>query len=190
MTPPFINKVIAITGAGSGIGLATAQLLAERGATLSLADLHQSSLENAMSLIKSQSPNTKILITSLDVRSTTAVDSWIAKTQAEFGPLDGAVNLAGVIGPSIGVNGVQDLSDDEWDFVVGVNLTGSFKCLRAELKALKDGGSIVNTSSVAGIQGFAFNPAYTASKHGVVGMTKSAAKEVGNRAIRVNCICP
>jgi NAD(P)-dependent dehydrogenase (short-subunit alcohol dehydrogenase family) len=190
MMSPVTDKVIAITGGASGIGLATATLLAERGARLSLADLNDKALETASSLIKSSSPDVQIITTVLDVRSTEAVDNWIAKTVSHFGQLDGAVNLAGVIGPSIGVKGVAELSDEEWDFVSGVNLTGTFKCLRAQLKAINDGGSIVNAASIAGIRGFAFNPAYTASKHGVVGLTKGSAKEVGNRNIRVNCICP
>jgi NAD(P)-dependent dehydrogenase (short-subunit alcohol dehydrogenase family) len=190
MTAPFSNKVIAITGGASGIGLATAQLLASRGALLSLADQNTSLLETAAALIKSQTPNASVLTFSLDVRNVAQVDEWIATTVKQYGRLDGAVNLAGVIGKSIGILGVKDIDQEEWDFILGINLTGVMNCLRAELRVIQAGGSIVSASSVAGIRGRAYNAAYTASKHGVIGLTTSAAREVGSVGTRVNAICP
>jgi NAD(P)-dependent dehydrogenase (short-subunit alcohol dehydrogenase family) len=190
MSGNLSGKVIAITGGGSGIGAETARALAARGAKLSLADLSKTGLEAVQSSIKEKFPDVKVMITPLDVCSTEAVDKWIADTVSQLGKLDGGVNLAGIIGKGIGTKGVEDLDDAEWDSIINVNLSGTFKTVRAQLKAMNDGGSVVTTASVAGVKGFAFNSAYTASKHGVVGLTRSAAKEVGKRGIRVNCVCP
>lgn len=85
---------------------------------------------------------------------------------------------------------VKEFDSDEWDFVMDVNLKGLMHCMRAELKVMADNGSIVNAASIAGIEGFAKNAAYSASKHGVIGLSRSAAKEVGGQGIRVNCIAP
>jgi NAD(P)-dependent dehydrogenase (short-subunit alcohol dehydrogenase family) len=190
---PVTNKVIAITGAASGIGLTTAKMLANRGALLSLADLNAASLDAVKADLKAENPSLDVITTALDVRNVSEVDAWITNTVQHFGRLDGALNLAGVIGKSLGnpvTGGVKDLTDDEWEFVVGINLTGVFNCMRAQLRVMADGGSVVSASSIAGITGRGFNSTYSAAKHGVVGLTRSAAKEVGVRGIRVNCICP
>ncbi|TVY33492.1 Levodione reductase [Lachnellula subtilissima] len=185
------DKVICVTGAASGIGLATAKVLFTQGAKLSLLDLRKESLETAISEILGDSTERdRIIFTAVDIRLSEQVDAWVAKTVKHFGCLDGAANVAGAIGKHYGVHDITELSNEEWDFTQGTNLTGTFYCLRAQLKAIKDGGSVVNTSSVTGLEGHGKNGAYSASKHGVIGLTKSAAKEVGSRGIRVSSIAP
>lgn len=185
----FEGKVIAVTGAASGIGLATAHLLASRGAKLSLADISGEPLASNAADITSKH-QTEVLHIAVDVRNHQQVEKWIQQTKQRFGKLDGAANLAGVIPKSIGKKGVGEQDFEEWDFVLGVNLTGVMHCMRAQLDEIVSGGAIVNAASVAGLIGRANNASYTASKHGVVGLTRSAAKEVGMRNVRVNCICP
>jgi NAD(P)-dependent dehydrogenase (short-subunit alcohol dehydrogenase family) len=186
---PLSGKVIAITGAASGIARATAHLLASRGATLSIADLQAAPLEKVASELRDKH---KVPVHSftLDVRSREAVDSWSAEIIQKFGRLDGAANLAGVIGKSIGISGIADTDEDEWNFIIGVNLTGVMHCMRAQMKVIAEGGSIVNAASIAGLIGRANNGAYAASKHGVIGLTRSAAKEIGVKGVRVNSIAP
>ena len=183
------GKVVAITGGASGIGLATAKLLAERGAQLSLADIQAKALDDVATDIEAQY-GARPLTHTLDVRDAQAVDNWITQTLDKFGRLDGAANLAGVIPKSIGIKGVADQDLHEWNTVIGINLTGTMLCMRAQLKRISPGGSIVNASSIAGLVGRPNNASYTASKHGVIGLTMAAAKEVGGNNIRVNAICP
>ncbi|KAF2713315.1 ABA4 protein [Pleomassaria siparia CBS 279.74] len=188
-TSSMADKVVAITGGASGIGLATAHLLASRGASLSLADVSESGLEAASKTIRAKH-NIEILTFTLDVRKPEQVDFWIAETVSRFGKLDGAANIAGVIPKNIGVGGIAEMEVEEWDFVIGVNLTGVMHCMRAQMRVIADGGSIVNASSIAGLIGRPNNAAYAASKHGVIGLTKSAAKEIGVRGVRVNSFAP
>lgn len=150
---PFKDKVIAITGAASGIGLATAKYLAVRGAGLSLADNRQEPLKAAIDLIKAVAPETDILTSVVDVRNSAEVEDWISSTVTKFGRLSGAANLAGVVGKSMGRVGVVDYDEDEWDLILNVNLKGVFLCMKAQLKAIEDGGSIVNAASIAGVRG-------------------------------------
>lgn len=112
---------------------------------------------------------------------------------SHFGHLDGAANLAGVVGKHIGIHNITQLSDEERKFANDVNLTSVFYALRAQLQAMEklgNGGSIVNAASTAGIEGNAKNANYSAAKHGVVGLSRSAAKEVGRSRIRINAIAP
>jgi len=190
LSKSFEGKTIAITGAASGIGLATAHFLAQRGARLSLADLDVEALRASELAIRESCPSIEILSTVLDVRMESDVERWITNTVKTFGSLSGAANLAGVFGKCTNIANVAEMERADWDFVIGVNLTGLFNCIKAELKVVKAGASIVNAASLAGLQGAAKCAAYCASKHGVVGLTNSAAKEVGDKEIRVNCICP
>ncbi|KAF2787169.1 oxidoreductase [Melanomma pulvis-pyrius CBS 109.77] len=188
----FEDKVFAVTGAASGIGLATARLLAQRGAVLSLSDINSAALASAASSIRADTPTVKILTQTVDVRNRSQVDAWISDTVKEFGKLDGAANIAGVISPKIGEAFLDDETEEDWEFVLGINLTGVMHCMRAEVKigGMGKGGAIVNASSVAGLQGRVTAGSYVASKHGVIGLTKTVAKEVGPRGVRVNCIAP
>lgn len=182
------NKVIVITGAASGMGLTTALLLASKGAKLSLADVQEAPLQKVVADI--QASGGTAIGTVVDIQDRKAVEAWIAKTVETYGKLDGAANLAGVIGKQNNMAKIEDIDDADWDFVIGVNQKGLLNCLRAQIPHFNDGGSIVNAASVAGVIGFKQNASYVASKHAVVGLTKVAAKELGSRQIRCNCFCP
>lgn len=183
------SKVIAITGAASGIGYETSLLLARQGAYLSIADVNEAALKEKAAEIEKVSTG-KVLATTVDVRKDEEVNSWIKKTVEIFGKLNGAVNLAGVVPKVINKERVEDLNNEDWHFVLDVNLHGVMHCMRAELQNMNERGSLVNAASICGVIGFPKNAAYTASKHAVIGLSRAAAKEVGDREIRVNCIAP
>ncbi|EXJ82876.1 hypothetical protein A1O3_06692 [Capronia epimyces CBS 606.96] len=190
------GKVVAVTGAASGMGLATAARLYAHGARLSVADINQEALSKAVDQIKAKatggtsSGTPEILTTVVDVRQSKQVDAWIDKTVKHFGRLDAAANIAGVLGKNFGVGDLTEIDDDEFDYITSVNFKGVFNCLRAELRVMEKGASVVNASSTTGLEGHPKNSVYSATKHAVVGLTKSAAGEVGARGIRVNCVAP
>ncbi|GAB7354666.1 hypothetical protein MBLNU459_g5093t1 [Dothideomycetes sp. NU459] len=183
------GKVIVITGAGSGIGLALATLLASRGASLSICDISEAGLDRATKEVQTTKEDS-FLATRVDVRDYKSVEAWITKTVEKFGHIDGAANLAGIIGKDTGVRSVRDLNEDDFSTVLDVNLHGVLRCLKAELAVMKPGASIVNAASVAGLRASSNGSAYVASKHAVIGLTKCAAKEEGPRGIRINAIAP
>jgi NAD(P)-dependent dehydrogenase (short-subunit alcohol dehydrogenase family) len=131
-----------------------------------------------------------VLATTVDVRKDDQVNAWIAKTVEAFGKLDGAVNLAGVVPKVINKERVEDLNHEDWHFVLDLNLHGVMHCMGAQLQNMNEKGSLVNAASICGVIGFPKNAAYTASKHAVIGLSRAAPKEVGDREIRVNCIAP
>ncbi|KAI0872019.1 short-chain dehydrogenase [Hypoxylon argillaceum] len=180
--------VFAVTGGASGIGFATAQILSKRGATVCIADVDPDAMERAESYF--QPLNVPFSITKVDISKRDEVESWINGIVEQFGKLDGAANVAGIIGKHHGLREIKDLDDDEWNRIIAVNLTGTMYCLRAQLQKIVDGGSIVNVSSIHGFKGFAKYGAYDASKHGIIGLTKTAAKENGHREVRVNAVAP
>lgn len=189
MSTNLKGKVIVVTGAGGGMGLETCKMLAERGAKVSMADLQEDSLMLKADDIEKKGGQVMAMV--VDVRDEKQVNAWITKTVERFGKIDGAANLAGVLPKTFHTGTVEDQETSDWDFTIAVNLTGMMYCMRAELKNMNDKGSVVNASSVAGLIGFANCAAYGASKYGVVGLTKCAAKEVGpTKGIRVNCIAP
>ena len=181
----FEGKVIAVTGAASGIGLALTKLLASRGAKLAISDIQDGPLSKLASELKSQGVD--IVSTKVDVSSASAVTEWINASATHFGKLDGAANIAGI---EMTFTNVEDTDDAVWNKVLGVNLSGVMFCMRAEIKVMGKGGSIVNAASMAGLMGRPGLAPYVASKHGVIGITKTAAKEVGAKGIRVNAIAP
>lgn len=183
------GKVIAVSGAGSGIGLATAHYLARRGCLLSLMDINAKAVEDAAESVR-KNTNTKVVTTTGDVSEDADVERWITSTVSKLGRLDGAANVAGIFVESTARGGIASMEDKIWNSVIGVNLTGMMYCLRAQLKVISHGGSIVNASSVAGLLGSSQFPAYSTSKHGVIGLSKCAAREAGDREVRVNAIVP
>ncbi|KAI1313086.1 short-chain dehydrogenase [Xylaria venustula] len=180
--------VFAITGGASGIGFATAQILSKRGATVAIADVDPDALKRAESYFEPL--DVPFSVTKVDISKRDEVESWINGIVEKFGKLDGAANVAGIIGKHHGVREIKDLDDDEWNKIIAVNLTGTMYCLRAELQKIVDGGSIVNVSSIHGFKGFSKYGAYDASKHGIIGLTRTAAKENGHREVRVNAVAP
>ncbi|KAF2088963.1 NAD(P)-binding protein [Saccharata proteae CBS 121410] len=185
------GKVIALTGGAQGIGLATAQLLVSRGARVSIGDLDESALQETEQLFRKQGClGEQVRIQKLDVADKDDVENWIESTVEWAGTLDGAANVAGINGPQSGQATIAGTTDEHWNAVLRVNLTGMFHCLRAELNNIKDGGSIVCTTSVQGMMGSSMTAAYSTTKHGIVGLVKSAAKEMGERNIRVNAVAP
>ncbi|KAL8734185.1 MAG: hypothetical protein Q9166_001670 [cf. Caloplaca sp. 2 TL-2023] len=188
----FDGKVIALTGGASGIGRATAHLLAARGAAVSLVDVQEDALTATAHSIKDATPDAKVFTKVVNVTSSQEVDAWIQEVVTQFGKLDGAANLAGTTGKNTGSTLVENVDADDFDKIIAVNLKGVFNCVKAEVKVMKDqgNGSIVNASSVAGIRAYPMSIAYCASKHAVVGMTATTAGEYAHKNLRVNAIAP
>ncbi|KAK7745094.1 hypothetical protein SLS62_009958 [Diatrype stigma] len=185
---PLKNKVILITGAGQGIGAAVARYIAARGAIVSLSDIVADRVKAVEQQLRDRDAEFQGLSQAVDVCDPDSVKKWVEETKSQFGRIDGAVNSAGVLQKE--VVSLTEISLDEWKRVIDVNLTGTFNCLKHELVAIADGGSIVNLASVAGQYGILGLAPYTASKHGVVGLTRVAAADAAARQIRVNIVCP
>jgi NAD(P)-dependent dehydrogenase (short-subunit alcohol dehydrogenase family) len=187
----FSGKVIAISGGASGIGLATAKLLISQGASVSISDIDENALQRATKDIEAccGAHEGNLLAVAADVRSTTQVKAWIDSTIEKFGRLTGGANMAGITGHDPATS-AANIEDSLWERVIGINLTGVMVCQREQLRVMQDGGAVVNCASVAGIRGVKGQAAYSASKHGVVGLSKSAAKEMAARNIRINVVAP
>ena len=184
----FVDKVILVTGANSGIGRATAVKLAKLGASVVCVGRRQERGEEVLTEVREHSSGRGHFI-QCDISDVDAVDQLFAFISGEFGVLDGAFNNAGIEAP---LALLPEISIETFDSVHSVNLRGTFLCMRHELAMMMDRGcgSVVNTSSEGGVRGIGSAAAYTASKHGVVGMTKAAALDMGIYGVRVNCICP
>jgi NAD(P)-dependent dehydrogenase (short-subunit alcohol dehydrogenase family) len=183
----FAGNVVVVTGGGSGMGRAAALAFGREGARVMVADIHGAAAESTAALVREGGGEARSA--AMDVSQAVQVEAMIEATMAAWGRLDCAFNNAGI---NIEHGPLVECSEEEWERVLAVNLKGVWLCMKAEIPRMlaSGGGRIVNNASIVGLAGSRNTPAYVASKHGIVGLTRAAALEYGQAGIRVNAVCP
>jgi A-factor type gamma-butyrolactone 1'-reductase (1S-forming) len=187
MAADLSGHAVLITGAASGIGRASALAFASAGASVALVDIEAEGLADTAAAAGAVGPRAEALVA--DVRDLRAVTAAVGRAVAAFGRLDAALNNAGVPGPFVPLD---EYSEEDFMQILQVDLAGVWRCMRAEIRQMRiqQSGAIVNTSSMLGAAAMPNNGAYVAAKHGVHGLTRAAALELGGTGIRVNAIAP
>ena len=182
------NKVAIITGASRGIGFSIADAFVREGAKVAVCGSRQSSADKAVKVLKERYPDAEIIGVGVNVNDTSEIESLVKKVMSQWGTVDILVNNAGVTS----TKSIFEMSDEDFTSVIDINLVGPFKMIREVARVMKDngGGSIINTSSMVGTYGGRMQTAYSSSKFGINGLTKSCAKELGPYGIRVNAVAP
>lgn len=182
------GKVAIITGASRGIGFAIAEAYVREGARIALCGSRLSSAEKAVSILREKYPDADILPIGVNVNDTEEIKAMVSAVVSKWGRIDALVNNAGITS----TKSILEMTDEDFTSVIDINLVGPFKITREVANVMKDngGGSIINTSSMVGSYGGKMQTAYSSSKFGINGLTKSCAKELGQYNIRVNAVAP
>lgn len=182
------NKIAIVTGSSRGIGYAIADKFLKEGAKVAICGSRQESADKAVAKLSEKYPQENMLALEVNMTDSSSITAMVEKTVAKWGTIDVLINNAGITS----TKSIFEMTDEDFDSVIEINLTGPFRCIREVARVMKEngGGSIVNTSSMVGTYGGKMQTAYSSSKFGINGLTKSCAKELGPYNIRVNAVAP